>query len=163
VNDNPSEFEKQAQSLIELLTSKEAREYTALYAQLRAARALFTELVADRLEPTFNDYVRCLESGTLEDKRSVAKHLNGQLRHLGLSMECPRTKHAAVLSAGPGHDPARGRFRFSLIGSSKDCRSTIAGLKELPPLHLVPRPERVEAVGDLWRRRARRGGSEQSR
>jgi hypothetical protein len=102
-----------------------------------------------------NEHARRMPGDTLEDKKNVAKYINGQLRQLGLALECPKTKCAATLTANPGHDPARGRYCISLVGSSNESRNTIQGLRELPPLHLIPRPERVESAADLWRKTRR--------
>ncbi|MEQ1728804.1 MAG: hypothetical protein ABL982_10515 [Vicinamibacterales bacterium] len=163
MSDSPSSFEQKASSLLQLLVSDDVQSYQNLYERLREARATFNELVADRLESAFNEHVCGMASETLEHKQNVAKYVNAQLRPLGLAIECPKTKYAALLSAGPGHDPAHGRYRVVLIGSSNENRSTVAGLKELPRLRLVPRPERVEPASDLWRRKSERGDENRGR
>jgi len=72
----------------------------------------FRQALARRLEEALNQQVGGMPAATYNDKRALARWVNGELRRFGLALVCPKTRRPSVLLADPGGTPGIGRFQF---------------------------------------------------
>jgi hypothetical protein len=87
---------------------------TKSYAQLREELAAHSDAsrkkIAAVLEPALNAKAAMLPHATYDEKKTLAKWANAELRRFGLAIRCPRTGKACLLMGNPGGQPGKGRF-----------------------------------------------------
>lgn len=88
--------------------------YKGALKRLHEARRILHEELAHQIEPLLNEHVTKLPQSTLQDKQTLARQINADIRSLGLSIRCPKTGNSSFLSAGPGYDSSAGRFQLCL-------------------------------------------------
>lgn len=101
--------------------------------QLRQA---FHEVLAERLEPTLNNYLKTRPHDALSDKRALAAEAGAVLRRLGLAIRCDRTGKETYLYGDGSNDAIRGRFQLRSVTNPNFDR-TRASVR-LFPVSLMP-------------------------
>jgi hypothetical protein len=100
----------------------------------------FRRALARRLEEALNQQVDGMPATTYDDKRTLARWVNAELRRFGLALVCPKTRRPSVLLADPGGTPGVGRFQFQ--SESPEGRKVRAySSATLPRLELTAAPE----------------------
>jgi len=115
-------------------------EYQPLTGKLADVDHIFRMALARRLEDAFNHQVGGMPAATYDDKRTLARWVNAELRRFGLALVCPKSKRPSVLLADPGGTPGVGRFQFQ--SESPEGRKVRAySSATLPRLELTAAPE----------------------
>ncbi|MFO0901190.1 MAG: hypothetical protein U0836_27505 [Pirellulales bacterium] len=154
---------EQFESELGRLRGTAVNDYESTMRGLRAARQLFHEFAAARLEPALNRAAAQRPQATLPDKQDLARWINGELRSLGIAVRCPRTGQPALLRGDPGHRQPAGRFQIQLI-SAEEARRRTSSFATLEPLQLCGNPERREPLAEYWAERlAPRAGKHRTR
>ena len=96
----------------EALLASLPTEYRPLTGKLLDVDDRFRRSMASRLANAFNVEVSTMPAATYDDKRTLARWVNAELRRFGLAVVCPKTQRPAVLLADPGGIPGAGRFQF---------------------------------------------------
>ncbi len=112
-------------------------EFAALRGALREFNDLTRQELADRAEAPLNAWAQQQPQSTYEEKKSLAKSVNGELRLLGLAIRCPRTGTPSLLLGNPGHNPVVGRFMLGHTDSLGRSQHTLTSVV-LPHLTLMP-------------------------
>ncbi len=133
--------------LVQLLSKEERGSYDKTATRLKEARDVFHECVALQLQDPLNEEFHSMPSATLEEKKTLVKWVNNELRSFGVAIRCPNTDKASSLAAGPLNSGDAGRFRLFPIGDSQ--RRTFNST-QLFDLKLVPHFERRESLAELW-------------
>jgi len=119
-------------------------EYPKRRAELARLNDEFREHLARALEPSLNAELSLLPQASYEDKKTLAKWVNAELRQIGLAIRCPKTGKPCHILANKGHDPVRGRFQLEYTDIDGQRRRTVSSA-ELPALALMPDdPSRAE-------------------
>jgi hypothetical protein len=111
--------------------------YDALHRTLRTLAEGVREEAARALQPALNERVARIPHATYEEKKSLAKWVNTELRQLHLAIRCPKTGRPSLLQANPGSDPMIGRFRLDYMDDQGRRRTPISSIA-LPQLELIP-------------------------
>lgn len=91
--------------------------------------------IADELSYLLEEHLTNHEINTYADKREIAKWVNGELRHFGVAIKCPKTGRPSALIA----DPSGSEGRFQLLNKTPEGRKVRSlSSKKLPPLELIP-------------------------
>ncbi|MCK6484484.1 MAG: hypothetical protein HUU22_02225 [Phycisphaerae bacterium] len=133
---------------IRAVLAESSSSYDSLRGQLLRLNDLVRSETGAALQPALNERMQRMPHATYEEKKELAKWINGELREFGLACRCPKTGHATSLQANPGHDERVGRFRFDRIDES-DRRTSTFTTTELPTLEL--RPSRSHSAPGLSR------------
>ncbi len=135
----PKEVESAIASIRELVTglvSNVSPKYSERRDRLRAVSDAFRQEMAVALEAALNDHLQTLPQDTFEDKKTIAKYVNAELRRFGLALRGPSAGDPCILRADPGGHPGRGRFQLDYTdGEGK--RRYIKTSATLMPLELV--------------------------
>jgi hypothetical protein len=110
------------------------------YLEQRAALAKNLDVVrqemARNIGPAFNSYLASLPSKTYDEKKTLAKFINLELRKFGWAILCPRTSKLCAILANGGGQPGIGRFVLDTDAGNGKRQQTISSVK-LPYLDLV--------------------------
>ncbi len=101
------------------------------------------EAIARALSPHFVYHVTFMPQETYDEKRELAKWVNGELRRFGVAIRCPKTDLPAFLVADPGGRPGFGRFQLEVTLDGKPHRSVSSGT--LMHLSLMAAPVKRDA------------------
>lgn len=126
-------------SELQKLIGSTPQSYDAQRNALLGVGKLMQAEAAGVLQPLLNEHVKTLPQHTYEEKKSVAKWLNAELRQLGLALRCPKTTKPAFLVAHPGGQPGFGRFHLEVSGPDGKPHRTVTSAA-LPVLELMPDP-----------------------
>lgn len=118
----------------------------------RSVQTTFRTILAERLTPLFNDYVRAYAKAhpqnSIENKRALALEINEELRSLRLAISCPKTGFPAMLQVyvrGAGHTDSHYVLDVHLpTGGHKRCNSWSV-LPEFELIEDIPRREGASA------------------
>jgi hypothetical protein len=100
----------------------------------------FRMSLSRRLEDALNQQVATMPAATYDDKRTLARWVNAELRRFGLALVCPKSRRPSVLLADPGGTAGVGRFQFQ--SEAPDGRKVRAhSSATLPRLELTAAPE----------------------
>ncbi|WP_145027834.1 hypothetical protein [Caulifigura coniformis] len=135
-------------TLNELLQIRADQDFTSVVEQLRRAREVFYEAVASRFEEPLQKHLRSLAQDSYEEKKTLARWINGELRNLGLAVKCPKTGLDSMLCVSRDRATSTGAFRLRPFVDN--TRRTVSSV-ELFPMHLTPHFERIEPFADKWR------------
>jgi hypothetical protein len=113
------------------------REFPARRAALRELHVTSREAIAKAFEAGLNAAAASMPLATYEEKKSLAKWVNAELRELGLTIRCPKTGEPAILRGGPGGVPGVGRFHLEITDKAGNRHRTVTS-SVLPPLALMP-------------------------
>jgi hypothetical protein len=111
-------------------------QLAAAYQRVAAEIDVSRKDTAARLQPHLNAYVKVLPQATYEEKHTVAKWINAELRPRGMALKCPNTDVASLVQAESGDYPEVGRFQFFHLEGGKQVRT--ASRTTLPDLELMP-------------------------
>lgn len=111
-------------------------EYDARRRALAEVADGFRQQVAQALEGEFNRRIGELPQATYEDKKTVAKFVNAELRRFGLAIRSPRTGDPTLLQAYPGNHPDVGRYRLDYT-DAEGHRHHAVSWTTLPRLELM--------------------------
>lgn len=137
VRDIKEEVERivtQARSIDALLPS----EYGTRREWLRRLDVGIRNMIARSLGPALNEHLAAAAQSTYDEKRALARWVNGELRSLGLAIQCPKTGLPAFLVGHPGGAPGVGRFHIEVVESGQ-VRRTVTSTS-LPVLALMAEP-----------------------
>lgn len=133
----PQEYRRaRIAELCKELFSVAGDNYDTDLAHCRRASALFHQLLAESLSPSFNRHIAESHASSLQEKKSLARQTNSQLRDLDLVIVCPKTRQASLLQAVAERDPERGRFQLRLVAGEQRRRRTVT-TSVLPELSLT--------------------------
>ena len=115
--------------------------------------------VAAHLQPKLNAEAHAMPHGTYEEKKTLAKWVNDELRRFDLAIKCPKTGQPSILLVGSGNHPEIGRFMIE-HKTPEGKRVRPVNTPELPQLDLMEANPRREALLE-WRDRVgdQRGGA----
>jgi hypothetical protein len=146
--------EELAERITQIVRSNERQDYQTMAPVMRELREATQKFISRRLEEPINQEIARLPSQTYEQKKSLAKWVNGELRDFGLAVSCPKTGHAAILRGVQGRYLGVGRFNIQLLGGQDTGRQTTLVSKELPSLALVPYDcSNQRFLADYWQNR----------
>ena len=103
-----TEWEAATEALLKTLPDG----YRPLTGKLVDVDKTFRGAVARRLEEALNEQVSAMPAASYDDKRTLARWVNAELRRFGLALVCPKSRRPSVLLADPGGTPGAGRFQF---------------------------------------------------
>lgn len=155
VEKEPKGIDAKLRRIEQLLGERKRDDYKSLRARLTEARELFHDMLAERFTEAFNAHLAAQPQGTLQEKRSLARHANAELRNLGLAVKCPKTGEPAVFYGDPGHMPEEGRFQLGLASEEASRKRTFTS-RTLFRVELMGRPVRREPLAE-WAERVARG------
>ena len=141
----------------ETMLSSFGGDYSQLSHELSAVNHEIRHALAARLEPALNAAIQEMPHDTYEEKKALARWINEEVRQFGLAAKCPKTGRPAILLAGPGDDPMKGRFQFDIITPEGKRKRTVSSVI-LPVIALTEAPVRRSADGGWVDRVA--GGSD---
>lgn len=121
----------------------------------------FRRELAARLESTFNAHIQVMPHGTYEEKKTLSKWVNDELRRFDLAIKCPKTGNPSFLMSMPGHQPEVGRFAIEHKEADGKRVRAFTSI-ELPHLDLMESNPRREALAE-WRVRSRQERGNASR
>lgn len=155
----PIKLSEQERQAIRRLFDGAPATFEERFAKLVAIRTAFHEMLGDALGPVFNRYVQEeLPRDTIQERNDLAVEVNGRLRMLGLSIQCPRTTLPAILitdRVSPDR-PDESRFRLQVRGEDGRRMRTLTS-KDIFDLDLMPDPVRVESFARGFKRGDRSG------
>lgn len=132
-----------------LLGHHSLEEYPVVVAWQKALHEAVDLLVISKLEPVLNSRLAAMPQRTLEEKQTLCRWVNAELRSLKYSIKCPKTGLPAILHAVKGHKPDEGRFQIELLGGELGRRRTKT-FQVLFPLEFVAEPSRNEPLAQSW-------------
>ncbi len=142
----------------EALLGSLSDDYDELTSALSDAESRFRRSLIKRLEPALNSKLKERPHGTYEQKKSLAKWSNDELRRFDLAIKCPKTGEPSLLLVMTGKHPEIGRF---VIEHKDDEGKRIRSVTsvELPEIELMEAGPRREALRE-WRQKTQgeRGG-----
>ncbi len=94
------------------------------------------EAVGRVLEPALNAEAQQRPRHTYEEKKELAKWINGELRRFGLALKGPRTDRPCLLMGNPGGRPGFGRFVLEYTDEAGKRHHPLTSV-ELPGLTLM--------------------------
>jgi hypothetical protein len=112
-------------------------EYDALRDSLGKMSEVFRVSLAEKLEPALNARAATMPQETYEDKKTLAKWINAELRRLGLAIKDPKTGKPCHLVGDSGNKPGIGRFMLNYTEDAGKLVHTVTSVT-LPPLTLMP-------------------------
>ncbi len=112
-------------------------DFAARREALRELHGAVRTAFASSFEAVLNAHAATLPQQTYEDKKTLAKWVNAELRELGLTIRCPRTGQPALLRGHPGGVAGVGRFHLEITDSAGVQRRTVTSVT-LPELQLQP-------------------------
>jgi hypothetical protein len=144
-----------AQQVEGLLDGMTLQSFVAGVEHAREAGHLAQRMLAERLVPHFQRFVKEQPHATYEEKQRLALRVNELLGSVGLAVECPNTLRPGMLVADVGgRDGAASRFRLDTRDESgKRARSW--GGRDLSGLRIIPDVSRREPLAELHARRRR--------
>ncbi len=95
------------------------------------------EELARALEPILNAEAAKLPQATYDEKKTLAKWINAELRRVGLAIRCPKTGNPCLIVATTGHSPLVGRFVLDYTDSEGKRQHPVSSVT-LPTLQLMP-------------------------
>jgi hypothetical protein len=131
---------KRLGAIVKILGEAGSEDYLAAASKLRTARDAFHEEIASRLCDSLNNHIAKMPQSTLEDKKSLAKWLNAEMRSLGIAIRCLKSGGPAYLQAAVGDDRLRGRFQVCLLEHPNHARTQ--SMQELTSLEFMAGPDR---------------------
>jgi hypothetical protein len=144
--------------IIQLFKEAESGDCTAVSSRLREVRELVHEQIAEQFTEPFNRHLAAMPKTTQSQKRDLVRFANAEMRALGVTAKCPKTKRFAMLHVDAGPNVPDGRFQLELIGSDSGGRKTLSS-STLFSIDLIGCPDRREPLAEYWNQRATKGGS----
>lgn len=127
---------RKAQEAIDSATRSLPLDFAARRAALIELHDAVREAVVRALEPVLNEHVASLPHSTYEEKKTLAKWVNAELRRVGLAIKCPKTGHPCLIVATTGNRPTVGRFVLDYTDEQGKRRHPISW-SVLPQLELT--------------------------
>jgi hypothetical protein len=135
-----------------ILKKRVRSDYAAVDAWRQELSAAIQTLVIKRLQPAVNQQLAAMPQDTLAEKQSLCRWANAELRFAGLTIQCPKTGHSAMLHADPGRNSSVGRFQIELLGGEHKRHRTVV-TTELPEVQLRVDSMRGESLAKYWAKR----------
>ncbi len=114
----------------------DAGEYSTLRSKLDGMFDHARQDLARQLAPALQKEALSRPHETYEQKKSLAKWINGELRRYGLAIRCPRTGQPSLLLANAGGVAGIGRFHIEHTDSAGKRHRSVTSVT-LPPLDLM--------------------------
>ncbi len=127
-------------------------DYDARRAALAEMFDTCRQQVAAGLEPAFNAKAKDTPHDTYEDKKTLAKWVNAELRRFGLAIWSPRTGDRCFLMGNPGGTPGAGRFVLEYTDKQGKRQHPLTSVS-LPHLDLMPDEMTRAPYGERTRER----------
>lgn len=120
----------------DLLDRPNANEYETLREHLGELFDLVRTELAARLELALNDQASRVRHVSYDDKKTLAKWINAELRRFGLAIRCPRTGNRCYLMGNPGGQVGVGRFMLEYTDESGKRHHPLTSV-DLPHINLM--------------------------
>lgn len=146
---------KRQERLMKLLQAGNSGGYERVAKRLWEARELFHEEIAHQMQDPMNRQLAQMPQATPEEKKSMGRWLNAELRALSLAIRCPKTGEPAIVHVDPWYE-SKGRFQIELIEKQGGRRVRTVSSVSLPSLEYCPHPVRREPFAEHWGRVASR-------
>ncbi|MFO0858350.1 MAG: hypothetical protein U0640_13460 [Phycisphaerales bacterium] len=117
-------------------STADAGEYSTLRSRLDAMFDHTRQDLARQLAPALQKEALSRPHETYDQKKSLAKWINGELRRYGLAIRCPRTGQPSLLLANAGGVAGIGRFHIEHTDSAGKRHRSVTSVT-LPPLDLM--------------------------
>lgn len=92
--------------------------------------------IAAQLEQPLNVEINARPHASYDEKKELAKWVNGELRSFGLAIKCPKTARPAILLGSPTGTPGVGRFHLEVMTDEGIPKRTVTSV-EVPRLGLM--------------------------
>jgi len=139
-NESKWEAKWRKERLLDLLTPRTGETYNMLKGRL--AELVMRQEIASLFKARFNERLRESAHATFEEKKSLSKWANGELRDLGLAIRCQKTGEQAIILGVTRRDPAAGGFRLEAVFADGSRRITTC-FNNLVDLDLMPARPRI--------------------
>ncbi len=153
--ENPEDTKRPELLAALLATVPKDAVYVELTQDLEGLNHDFRREIAARLEPAMNAHVSAMPHDTYDEKKSLAKWVNEELRKYGLAVKCPKTGNPGLLVASPGDNPETGRFQIDILTPDGKRKRTFSSVS-LPTLELTEASAR-RSPEVTWSDRIRHG------
>lgn len=134
--------------------------YLVLAKALEESSHAFRSELASRLEPALKDHVQAMPHDTYDEKKTLVKWVNDELRRFDLAIKSPKTGRAASLVVKTGNDPEAGIFqvRGSDDSGKEQTFSTPNLSLLLEQVQFVESPPRRESLAEWHSKSGPKGG-----
>lgn len=123
-------------------------------------RHTFHRQLSAEIESRLNRYLKSQPQESLEEKRELASWVNAQLRHLGLTIRCPKTGNPATLIADFKNSQESHISRFRIQGKDEYGKRVRSSLSDnVPDLELMEDIPRRESLARGYQPRKPSGRS----
>ncbi len=112
------------------------KDYASRREALTALNDATRVAIAKALEAPLNAHAATLPQDTYEDKKTLAKWINAELRQFGLALKCDRTDRPCILVGNPGNRPDVGRFMLQYMDERGKLHHPLTSVT-LPKLELM--------------------------
>jgi hypothetical protein len=150
--------EKRPQFLADILAAApKGAGYVEFAQALEDANHDFRREMAASLAPVLNAHIQAMPHDTYEEKKTISRWVNDELRRFDLAIKCPKTGNPSTLLAGPFRDAEVGRFIIEhKTAEGKRVRSFTS--THLPILELMEANPRREVFVEWRDKVGRKGG-----
>lgn len=153
-----SHEEKRPKFLTDILAAgPKAGGYVELAQTLETLNHQFRQELAGHLEPALNAHIQAMPHSVYDEKKTLAKWVNDELRRFDLAIKCPKTGQPSILLAGPGNHPEIGRFMLE-HRTPEGKRVRPVQTPELPHIELMEATPRREFFLEMRDKGSRQSG-----